>query len=274
MKWSKEKDDELSALVKSGKRHDEIAKLLNTTYKSINNRCFRLGIKTIYKKEIICKQCGNIFSSYIKTNSLFCSQTCSGKFNSTGRVLSDETKEKISKSLEGYKHSEESIQKRSGENNGKWIDGRSFTKRIKTIKKPNDETVNLRCCKLCNKFKVEKKHKTICEDCRYNYYKAYRPSCEFRFVLSDYPEEFDFELIKKHGWYSPSNKYNNLQGVSRDHLYSVKDGFQNKVDPTLISHPANCKLVIHTDNQKKNTKSEISMEELFERIKIWNLKYN
>jgi len=274
MKWSKEKDEELRALVKSGKRHDEIAKLLNTTYKSINNRCFRLGIKTIYKEEIVCKQCGNIFHSYIKVKSSFCSQTCSGTFNSTGRILSEETKEKISKSLEGCKHSEESIQKRSGENNGKWIDGRSLNKRVKSINKLNDESIKLRCCKFCNQFKVEQKYKAICEDCRYNYYKAYRPSCEFRFTLSDYPGEFDFDLIKKHGWYKAKNRGNNLNGVSRDHLYSVKDGFTNKVDPAMISHPANCKLVVHTDNQKKNVKSEITLEELIERIKIWNLKYN
>lgn len=120
----------------------------------------------------------------------------------------------------------------------------------------------------------QSKNKAICEDCRYNYYKAYRPSCEFRFTLSDYPGEFDFDLIKKHGWYKAKNRGNNLNGVSRDHLYSVKDGFTNKVDPAMISHPANCKLVVHTDNQKKNVKSEITLEELIERIKIWNLKYN
>lgn len=279
MKWSNEKDEELCALVKSGKRHDEIAKLLNTTYKSINNRCFRLGIKTNYKEEIICKHCGNIFQSYIKVKSLFCSQTCSGKFNSTGRILSKETKNKISNKLDGYKHSKESVEKRSGKNNGKWIDGRSLNKKVKSARiikifiKNKEVKVKLRSCKFCNNFKIDKKHKSICEDCRFYYYKAYRPSCEFRFALSKYPGEFDIDLIKINGWYSPSNKDNNLQGVSRDHLYSVKDGFINKVDPFIISHPANCKLVIHTDNQKKNVKSEISLEELFERIKIWNLKY-
>ena len=131
-----------------------------------------------------------------------------------------------------------------------------------------------RQCKLCQEFKVDKRYKTICENCRYDYYKAYRPSCEFQFTLSDYPEEFDFKLIQEHGWYSPSNKDNNLKGISRDHLYSVKDGFINKVDPTIISHPANCKLVIHTDNQRKNVKSDITLEGLKERINIWNLKYN
>lgn len=267
MKWSKEKDEELSALVKSGKRHDEIAILLNTTYKSINNRCFRLGIKTIYKEENVCKQCGNMFSSYIKVRSLFCSQTCSGKFNSTDRILSEETKNKIKNSLTGYKHSEEFRQKISGENNGKWIDGRSVEIRNRKID-------GKKYCKYCKLFIIQDKYKKICEDCRYSYYKAYRPSCEFKFILYDYPEEFDFELIKKHGWYSPSNKKNNLKGVSRDHLYSVKYGFINKVDPIIISHPANCRLIRQKENSSKGYKSCITLQELKERISIWNLKYS
>jgi hypothetical protein len=86
-------------------------------------------------------------------------------------------------------------------------------------------------------------------------------------------EEFDFYLVEKHGWYSPTNKKNNLSGVSRDHILSVKDGFDNGIPPHIISHPANCRLMIHTENISKNCSSDITYEELLEKIKKWDEKY-
>ena len=95
----------------------------------------------------------------------------------------------------------------------------------------------------------------------------------FRFSLKDYPDEFDFELIEKYGFYSPANKNNNLNGVSRDHMYSVYEGYKNNISPKIISHPANCKLLKHTDNISKNKKCSITLDELLERIKEWEIKY-
>lgn len=247
MKWTETLDKKLEQFVLSGKKHLEIAELFSTTRKSIQNRCFRLKIQVITHKDIICKQCKNSVRDIVSSNREFCSNSCANTYSNLHRTHTQETKDKISKSI-----SEINIK----------------TGRIKKVK------VKLnRQCRFCKQLKIDKSRKTICEDCRFEYYKAYRPSCEFRFTLSDYPREFDFKLIQEHGWYSPSNKENNLKGVSRDHLFSVKDGFLNKVDPIYISHPANCKLVIHTDNQKKNVRSEITLDELFQRIKTWNLKY-
>jgi hypothetical protein len=52
-------------------------------------------------------------------------------------------------------------------------------------------------------------------------------------------------------------------------MYSVRDGFINKIDPEIIKHPANCKLMIHTENNKKNYNSSITIDVLKERIKNW-----
>lgn len=46
-------------------------------------------------------------------------------------------------------------------------------------------------------------------------YQKYRLDANFKFNLADYSDEFDFTLVKEHGWYSPTNKKNNLGGVSR-----------------------------------------------------------
>jgi len=57
----------------------------------------------------------------------------------------------------------------------------------------------------------------------------------------------------------------------------VKDGFINNIDPKLLSHPANCRLMIHNGpngNNQKNDVSDITLGELFERINNWDNKYS
>jgi hypothetical protein len=103
-------------------------------------------------------------------------------------------------------------------------------------------------------------------------FEAYSYACRFKFSISQYPDWFQgaSELIKQHGWYSTpgSNKSGekNTKGVSRDHRLSVSDGYRLGVDPSLMSHPANCRLVTHVENQRKNSKSEITLDQLKEEI--------
>lgn len=103
--------------------------------------------------------------------------------------------------------------------------------------------------------------------------KLYRLQCAFDFVLNDFPDEFDLSLIKKFGWYKAKNHGDNPNGISRDHMYSVKDGFLNNVDPKIISHPANCQLLKQSKNASKKAKSCITLQELLIRIERWNKKY-
>ncbi len=98
----------------------------------------------------------------------------------------------------------------------------------------------------------------------------YRLECDFKFNLSDYPNKFNFSLIQKYGWYKAKNKGNNPNGVSRDHMYSVSEGFKNDVPAEIISHPANCKLMLHRDNNKKKNGCSITLDELKERIREWD----
>lgn len=104
-------------------------------------------------------------------------------------------------------------------------------------------------------------------------YVPYKSMTKFRFGVSSYPDEFDFSLIEQYGWYSPSNKKNNINGVSRDHIFSVKEGFRQLINPILLAHPANCRLMKHSDNISKNDKSNLTLDELIERIKKWDIPY-
>jgi transposase len=127
--------------------------------------------------------------------------------------------------------------------------------------------------KICTINEVTEKLKIICNDCKLTYYEYYRPSCFFKFDVKDFIQEFDLSLVEQYGWYSPTNKRNNLKGVSKDHMYSVMDGFRNKINPNIISHPANCKLLLFSDNSIKKDNSSITIEELLNKIKDWDEKY-
>jgi len=133
-------------------------------------------------------------------------------------------------------------------------------------------------CKNCGVEILVKTRRVHCSDeCRKEYrrkdmddYLKYKRDVQFSFALNDYPDKFDFDLIKEYGWYSPSNSNKpNINGVSRDHMLSVREGFEKGVNPKLLSHPANCELMVHGDNISKNKKSSITEDELIKRIEEW-----
>jgi endogenous inhibitor of DNA gyrase (YacG/DUF329 family) len=101
-------------------------------------------------------------------------------------------------------------------------------------------------------------------------YKRYRADCKFKFNIYNYPDKFDLGLIEEHGWYKAFNRGNNLSGISRDHCVSIRYGWDNGIPAELISHPANCVLLRHTENQKKNRYCSITIDELYVRITEWD----
>ena len=202
-----------------------------------------------------CKECNQIIPfDKIHDNEFYCSRSCSASNINKNRDVTWNTK--ISEGVKNY------ISK-----NG------SFGC-LKLDRKKID-----RFCPNCNVI-FHKKSKYCTNNCRREFerknmdeYQKYRLDSNFKFNLSDYPDEFDFTLVKEHGWYSPTNKNNNLCGVSRDHMFSVREGFEMGINPEIISHPANCRLMIHTDNISKNKKSIITIEDLLDRIKKFEDKY-
>ena len=107
----------------------------------------------------------------------------------------------------------------------------------------------------------------------YSIYKNYKKLCSFKFYVFDFINESDFNLIKRHGWYKSTNNGNNPNGVSRDHKISIKYGFDNNIDPKIISHPANCQIITQNENSRKNSKNSTSIAQLNEDIIKWNIKY-
>ena len=148
---------------------------------------------------------------------------------------------------------------------------------IKTSLKQNKELKYCLNCKSSltkNKFycniKCKQEHKrTDMSD-----FVKYKLDCQFKFNLSDFPNEYDFSLIEEYGWYSPKNKKDNLFGVSRDHMFSIREGYNLGIGPKIISHPANCQLLPHSKNVSKHKKCSISLEDLLTKIENFNKKYN
>ena len=213
-------------------------------WRTFNVNCHKCG------KEILIKEYN---TNKPKKENYYCSRACANS-----HIRTQESKEKIRTTLK------DKISR--GEKIG-FIDPSKVKPYIKTY------------CINCGK---ETNHRMFCsKECRHEYrtkdytsYQKYRLACCFAFALNDFPEEFDFSLVEKYGWYKAKNRGDNTNGISRDHMFSVKEGFLQGVDPKLISHPANCNLLRHNDNMSKNKKCSITLEELEKRINDWNSKYN
>lgn len=104
-------------------------------------------------------------------------------------------------------------------------------------------------------------------------YEIYYLLSKFNFELKKYDDYFDFNIIRKYGWYKAKNHGDNMNGVSRDHKFSVKEGFRRLINPLLLAHPANCELITNRHNQSKYDGCSITIEELLDRIARFDLKY-
>ena len=83
----------------------------------------------------------------------------------------------------------------------------------------------------------------------------------------------DFKTPELPSDYDPfKNPFQSSSGIDLN-AYERNEGFKNKVDPKIISHPANCRLMVHSENISKNKKSDITIEELLIKIDNWDKKY-
>jgi hypothetical protein len=207
---------------------------------------------------MFCENC-NITHTGTYGSGRFCGIICARGFATKNKR--NEINKKVSSKMSGRKLTTEHI---------KNIElGNNFNRTKKTIKKCINCNIEIIC-------RIADKRKFCSAGCWTNYternkepFLLYRQQCNFDFKFENYIDKFDLTLVEQYGWYSPSNKGNNLNGVSKDHMFSVRQGFELGISPEIIKHPANCKIMLHRQNQSKREKSSITMEELLERIKKW-----
>lgn len=212
-----------------------------------------------------CKQC-NITLDYSIKRNMFCSSSCSATYTNeqrkaNGWVMSKESREKTRFSISAYRKANPHLPQ-------------VITPFVKYCEHCHSEFITKCksrrfCSTFCAKTWASKKARSIWPEL-----KKYRAECSFKFNLKDFPEEFNFSIIEEFGWYSAKNRGNNLRGVSRDHMISVRWGFDNNIDSNIISHPANCNLIQHNENSSKGPSCSITLDDLLNKIVLWESKYN
>ena len=145
------------------------------------------GIKGEKKRyDVICHKCTTCFfveeyeNEFPIKDKYFCNRSCA---NSRGK-RTKEVKEKIKKSLRS-----ETKYDTCNICNKKWYNSR------------NSKTCSRSCANESIRIKREKK---LTEK------ESYRKLTNFKFNLSDYPDEFDFSLVEQYGWYKAKNRGDNL----------------------------------------------------------------
>lgn len=273
MKWSNEIFENVIDLCKSGKSLQEIAILYNTTQKAILLKLNRNGYKytdLLPSKHIIKKclnpNCNKEFDSLIIEDRKFCSRSCAASITNLGN---NKWKNKTTKQKFECKHCKKifyDFKIRIYCSRECLHLDKSKNKTIKQKKKYHYiPKIRIKHCKCCGENLIDK-YKRICNKCKFYYYNVYRFKCNFDFDIDQYINLIDSSLIESFGRYSPSNKGNNINGVSKDHIFSVKQGYMLSIDPAIIKHPANCQFIQHKNNQIKNIKSDITLIELFDKI--------
>lgn len=258
---------------KKNPMYEEIRKstISKIKQKNVERRLNKRGELKIFV--VKCDRCGCEFEiqeyekNFPTKEKYYCSESCAKSHKKT-----EETKKKISESVKAY-----------ARNKGMNIRDNILKEDKICLNCGNIfHTIKAKqifCCNKCGaEYRVRQHYKTLLDGCEdvervKLMQNIYRKQCVFRFALKTYPNEFDFDLIKESGWYKAKNHGDNLKGISRDHMLSVNEGFRLKIDPYLISHPANCSLMPHSKNSSKHDGSSITLEELKERINAWEEKY-
>lgn len=241
-----------------------------------------------------CKQCG----TEIPNHKQFCNNSCAAKYNNKRRKprseaskkktsesikkhhkenpMSDKTKEKISKAQIGKTQSIETKEK--------------ISKSLKELYKENPEkhskfnalkptivgefsTLYNCTCKHCNLKMLLPSPKQYCEECKENHSNL-RMRFQFNFNVYHYPDLFDLDLLNENGWYAPRGKSGkwNPNGLSRDHKVSIAEAIKNNYDSYYITHPMNCELMPHSENQKKHSECSLSYSSLKQLVDEYDNK--
>lgn len=199
-----------------------------------------------------CNHCENILS-FEKRSNKFCSQSCAATYNN---LNSDENR-RFGPAKEVFTMRDKYLRQKRN----KW--------RLDIVGAYSKLYYNN--CAECGLLSISKSQRKFCNDHSDKYSHKSRAKYWFSFALHDYPDLFDFELIKQHGMRTNAS----IGGVVRDHKVSVADAIKHNYDPYYIKHPLNCELMLNSENAKKHKKSSITYAELvamvdrYDSIKNW-----
>lgn len=219
-----------------------------------------------------CLECDQAIPYSVTLNgpAKFCTHTCAAKFNN--RVRPASSRQKQSATI-----------KQSIENGQVQIKTRKDkSKTIKLSRKYPYSKITWKTCEVTGKpyhtrliSRGHRQKSPYAKTIKSIYYQL----TKFKFNVYKMPELFDLALLNQLGWYTcpgkkRKNHIKNTAGVSRDHLYSISQGMENKIHPLLLSHPVNCKLVEHKKNKLKHSSCEITLHDLIQKIQMFDNEGN
>jgi hypothetical protein len=234
-------------------------------------------------KTSICQHCSKLFNVTPGSYGKFCSLSCGTTFRNKINLEKSETKYKLNPVKCKCCQTEIDYEKRKN----KYCSISCASKITNSVSRKRGPTaveklpyskIKFILCAHTNQYYSNKNPDGSLRRCS-PYIKTikeqYYNNARFKFNVYHYPEEFNLSLIDQHGWYTcpgkkRKNGTKNIFGVSRDHIISVSYGFANNIDPKIISHPANCRIVLHAENKKKHSNCGMSLAELIDKIKKWN----
>ena len=208
------------------------------------------------KFEIVCPVCDkkrNVTPAYfVKTKGIAECASCSRK--------GEKSKDRIAKKLATEKEKRANGYKRTVSEDGRQRMGIASSKKF-------TEEYKLRIRKI---FETAGKWTPIEQVEDYELY--YKLANWKNQPITDYT--VGVELLKDFPMFSKMQR--SSTSLVRDHMYSRKKGFYDKVFPEILRHPANCQIMHHVDNFNKGKRKDdcsITLDELFNRIKSWPIPY-
>jgi hypothetical protein len=94
-------------------------------------------------------------------------------------------------------------------------------------------------------------------------WEIYRMQSDWIERMVDYFSEIQIKQLNEVKFFNPKT---NTKGLVRDHALSRMEGFKLGIFPEIIRHPANCNLILHSENSSKRSECSITLEILFDKI--------
>lgn len=248
-------------LRKHGSSEDKLKfnKISNTQRSPVKEQQFKERIEKYNAHPKKCKYC-ELELTYDNRYNTYCSKSCAAKFNNAHRPESA----RKTGPAKGY------VPRTIDAETGKIryvvkVSATTATIEAKRENRPHSMLYRS-TCKHCGTTWLNRTAVQYCVDHADLYSTEGASRYYFTFKLSDYPDLFDFSLLKEHGIRSRKNP----NGVTRDHRVSIHESIKNNHDPYYIKHPMNCELMLFKDNAKKGKKSSIGYRDLVKLVDAYD----
>jgi len=117
------------------------------------------------------------------------------------------------------------------------------------------------CKESCNIYRISENH--LISRQHFDRYNLYRSKVYKHTRMS-------YNLYRN--FINPHNKKRGRNKYHLDHIYSIKDGFRNDIEPHIIGAPINLRMLKEYDNINKSDNSEISSDVLLEKYNNFKRK--